>query len=150
GAGMMVPASLSLLLAAVPAAGRARAIGTWSAFGALGAALGPVIGGRLVPLSWRWGVWVHLPVGLLAIVLAGRVVPESRDEHVRGRSDLIGAGLLAAAVGLLALALVKAPDWGWLSVRFGGVLLAAVVCGAAMVVRSHRHHSPVIELGLLR
>jgi len=77
-------------------------------------------------------------------------VPESRDEHVRGRPDLLGAGLLAAAVGLIALALVKAPDWGWGSARFGGLMAAALASGAVMVVRSRRHHSPVIELGLLR
>src|SRR5690242_8509189 len=150
GAGLMVPASLSLLLASIPASARAAAIGTWSAFGALGAALGPVIGGSLVQLSWRWVFWINLPVGVLAALLAARVVPESRDEHVRGRPDLLGAGLLAAAVGLDALALVKAPDWGWGSARFGGLLLAAVACGVAMVIRSRRHHSPVIELGLLR
>jgi len=83
-------------------------------------------------------------------VLAVRVVPESKDDQARGRPDLIGAGLLAAAVGLMAFALVKAPDWGWGSVRFTGVLLASVACGAAMVARSRRHHSPVIELELLR
>jgi EmrB/QacA subfamily drug resistance transporter len=150
GAGLMVPASLSLLLAAVPAQGRARAIGTWSAIGALGAALGPVIGGLLVQISWRWVFWINLPVALIAIVAARRVVPESRDDHAAGRPDIIGAALLAAAVGLVALALVKAPEWGWGSARFLGLLLASVVCGAAMVARSHRHHSPVIELGLLR
>ena len=150
GAGLMVPASLSLLLAAVPAADRPRAIGTWSALGALGAALGPVIGGSLVQVSWRWVFWINLPVGVVAVLLAARVVPESRDEQVRGRPDLIGAGLLAAAVGLVALALVKAPDWGWGSGDFLGLLAASVACGAAMVLRSHRHHSPVIELGLLR
>jgi EmrB/QacA subfamily drug resistance transporter len=150
GAGLMVPASLSLLLAAVPPAGRARAIGTWSALGALGAALGPVIGGSLVQASWRWVFWINLPVGLAGILFAYRVIPESRDQHVRGRPDLLGAGLLALAVGLLALALVKAPEWGWGSAAFLGTLAGAVVSGAAMVARSHRHHSPVIELGLLR
>ena len=150
GAGLMVPASLSLLLAAVPAAARARAIGTWSALGALGAALGPVIGGSLVQLSWRWVFWINLPVGLAAILLAARVVPESRDERASGRPDLAGAGLLAASVGLLALALVEAPSWGWGSAAFIGVLIASLACGAAMIARSHRHHSPVIELGLLR
>jgi EmrB/QacA subfamily drug resistance transporter len=150
GAGLMVPASLSLLLAAVPGPSRARAIGTWSALGALGAALGPVIGGGLVQVSWRWVFWINLPVGVAGVLLAARVVPESKDEHLRGRPDLAGAGLLAAAVGLLAFALVKAPDWGWGSLRFYGLLLAAVACGAAMVARSQRHHSPVIELGLLR
>jgi EmrB/QacA subfamily drug resistance transporter len=150
GAGLMVPASLSLLLAAVPAASRARAIGTWSALGALGAALGPVIGGSLVQLSWRWVFWINLPVGLVAVLLARRVVPESRDERVQGRPDLLGAFLLAAAVGLIALALVEAPAWGWGSARVAGLAIAAVACGAAMVARSRRHHSPVIELSLLR
>jgi EmrB/QacA subfamily drug resistance transporter len=150
GAGLMVPASLSLLLAAVPPVARAKAIGTWSALGALGAALGPVIGGSLVQLSWRWVFWINLPVGVAAIAMALKVVPESKDEHVRGRPDLIGAALLAAAVGLVALALVKAPDWGWGSASFLGVLLASLMCGTAMVARSRRHHSPVIELELLR
>jgi EmrB/QacA subfamily drug resistance transporter len=150
GAGLMVPASLSLVLAAVPARARPQALGTWSALGALGAALGPVIGGGLVQVSWRWVFWINVPVGLAAVALAHRLVPESRDEAARGRPDLIGAGLLAVAVGLVALALVKAPAWGWGSVRFSGALLAALACGVAVVARSRRHHSPVIELELLR
>jgi EmrB/QacA subfamily drug resistance transporter len=150
GAGMMVPTSLSLLLAEVPAPGRARAIGTWSAVAALGAGLGPVIGGLLVQISWRLVFWINLPVGAIAVFLVLRLVSESRDERVQGRPDLVGAGLLAASVGLVALALVKAPDWGWGSVSFGALLLASLACGAAMVARSRRHHSPVIELELLR
>ena len=150
GAGAMVPASLSLLLAVVPAAARAKALGTWSALGALGAALGPVIGGSLVQIEWRWVFWINVPVGVAAVLLAVRVVPESRDSASRGRPDLIGAGLLAAAVGLLAYALVEAPGWGWGSAGFIGLLAASLVCGGAMVVRSQRHHSPVIELELLR
>jgi len=150
GAGLMVPASLSLLLASVPPARRAAAIGTWSALGALGAALGPVIGGSLVQVSWRWVFWINIPVGLAALALARRVVPESRDERPAGRPDLVGATLLALSVGLIAFALVKAPDWGWGSARFLGALLLAVTLGVAMVRRSRLHHSPVIELGLLR
>jgi EmrB/QacA subfamily drug resistance transporter len=150
GAGLMVPASLSLLLASVPADHRAQAIGTWSALGALGAALGPVIGGALVQFSWRWVFWINLPVGLMAILWARRVIPESRDERVQGRPDLIGAGLLAGGVGLVALALVEAPVWGWGSVRFAGVLVGSAVCFLGVVWRSGRHHSPVIELELLR
>jgi EmrB/QacA subfamily drug resistance transporter len=149
GAGAMVPASLSLLLAAVPASARAKALGTWSALGALGAALGPVIGGSLVQVNWRLVFWINVPVGVAAVVLAVRVVPESRDPASKGRPDLIGAVLLAASVGLVAFALVKAPDWGWGSAGFVGLLAASVVCGFAMVMRSRRHHSPVIELELL-
>jgi EmrB/QacA subfamily drug resistance transporter len=150
GAGLMVPASLSLLLAAVPAAARARAIGSWSALGALGAALGPVIGGALVQASWRWVFWINIPVGIAGVVLAARAVPESRDERVQSRPDVIGAALLALAVGAAALALVEAPTWGWGSARFAGAVAAAVVLLAAVVWRSARHPAPVIELGLLR
>jgi EmrB/QacA subfamily drug resistance transporter len=150
GAGLMVPASLSLLLASVPAKARSSAIGAWSAVGALGAALGPVVGGSLVQLSWRWVFWINLPVGLAAIALTARVVPDSKDDRVTGRPDVAGAGLLALAVGLVAFALVKAPEWGWGSAAFLGTVAGAVVSGAAMVLRSRAHHSPVIELGLLR
>ena len=150
GAGLMVPASLSLLLSAVPAARRAAAIGTWAGIGAMGAALGPVIGGGLVQVSWRWVFWINIPIGLAAIFMAVRVVPESRDGTIGRRPDLAGAALLAASVGLIALALVKAPAWGWSSGIFVGTLAAALASGTAMVVRSRAHHSPVIELGLLR
>ena len=132
GAGVMVPASLSLLLAAVPAPARAKALGTWSALGALGAALGPVIGGSLVEINWRWVFWVNLPVGLAAMVLAVKVVPESKDDRASGRPDLIGAGLLAASVGLVALALVKAPGWGW-----GSALLHRPACRLAGLRLGH-------------
>ena len=150
GAGLMVPTSLSLLLAAVPPAARSRAIGTWAAVGAMGAALGPVIGGLLVQASWRWVFWINIPVGAAAIVLAIRILPESKDERVQHRPDLASAVLLAAAVGLVAFALVKAPSFGWSSARFGALLAVAAGCGAAMVFRSGRHPAPVLELGLLR
>lgn len=150
GGGAMVPASLSILLATVPATARTQALGTWSALGALGAALGPVIGGLLVQTSWRSVFWINLPVGAAAIVLALRTLPESRDDRAQSRPDLTGASLLVASVGLVALALVKVPDWGWASPRFLGGLAAAVLCTAALVSRSGRHPAPVIELGLLR
>jgi len=149
GAGMMVPASLSLLLAAVPGHSRAQAIGTWSAIGALGAALGPVIGGFLVEISWRWVFWINIPVGVAAVVLAFKVLPESRDETVNARPDMLGAGLVALASGSLALALVKAPSWGWTSKDFFGLLVLTVASSIGVVFRSARHDAPVVDLKLL-
>jgi EmrB/QacA subfamily drug resistance transporter len=150
GGGAMVPASLSILLAVVPAAGRARAIGTWSALGALGAALGPVVGGLLVQVGWRSVFWINLPVGLVATVLALRILPESRDVRRQERPDLRGATLLALSVGLVAFALVRAPAWGWGSPRFFAALAGAAVCAVGVVLSSRRHAAPVVELGLLR
>jgi hypothetical protein len=150
GAGVMVPASLSLLLAVVPEQQRARALGSWSALGALGAALGPVIGGGLVEIGWRWVFWVNLPVGIVAVLLALRLVPESRDETQRRRPDLLGALFLALAVGLVAAALIETADWGWASAGVWGLLLAALLCAGAVALRSSRHPAPVLELGLFR
>jgi EmrB/QacA subfamily drug resistance transporter len=150
GAGLMVPASLSLLLSSVPAEGRGKAIGTWSAFGAFGAAVGPVVGGSLVQLDWRWVFWVNAPVALVALFWSARVVPESKDERTPERPDLAGAGLLCAAVGLLALALVEASSWGWGSGGFLLLLAGAALGLAGVVLRSRRHAAPVLELGLLR
>ena len=149
GAGMMVPASLSLLLAAVPGPARAQAIGTWSAIGALGAALGPVIGGFLVEVSWRWVFWINIPVGVVTVFLAFKVLPESRDETAAARPDLLGAVLVALAAGSLALALVKAPSWGWTSKDFIGLLALAVASAIGVAVRSARHDAPVVDLALL-
>jgi EmrB/QacA subfamily drug resistance transporter len=149
GAGMMVPASLSLLLAAVPGHARAQAIGTWSAIGALGAALGPVIGGFLVEVSWRWVFWINIPVGVVTVILALKVLPESRDETANARPDMLGAVLVAMAAGSLALALVKAPSWGWTSKDFFGLLVVALVASLGVVFRSARHDAPVVDLKLL-
>jgi EmrB/QacA subfamily drug resistance transporter len=150
GAGMMVPASLSLLLAVVPGPARARAIGSWSAFGALGAALGPVIGGCLVQLSWRWVFWINIPVGIVAIALAFRHLPESKDEKFDAKPDLLGAALIAAAVGSIALALVKAPAWGWASSSFIGLVAVSAVFVALMAYRSAHHSAPVVDLALMK
>ena len=150
GAGVMVPASLSLLLVSVPAPARQRAIGTWAGMGAVGAALGPLIGGSLVQLNWRWVFWINLPVGLAAIALAFRILPKSKSGREQGWPDLLGAGLLAAAVGLVAYGLVEAPSWGWASRNFIAVQVGALACAAVLALRSRRHRSPVIELGLLR
>ena len=149
GAGMMVPASLSLLLAAVPGPARAQAIGTWSAIGALGAALGPVFGGFLVEVSWRWVFWINIPVGIVTVILAIKVLPESRDECADNRPDMLGAVLVALAAGSLALALVKAPSWGWTSKDLFALVALAVASSVGVFVRSVRHDAPVVDLKLL-
>ena len=150
GAGLMVPASLSLLLAIVPASERTAAIGSWSAIGALGAALGPVVGGLLVEANWRWVFWVNLPVAVAAVLFSVALLPESREPGTQHHPDVLGAGVLAASVGLVAYGLVYAPAWGWGSARFVGVLGAGLVLAGAVVWRSAHHRAPVLELGLFR
>jgi EmrB/QacA subfamily drug resistance transporter len=150
GAAALTPASLGLLVAATPPERRVRAVRIWAASGAVAAALGPAVGGVLVQASWRWAFLINIPVGLVALAIAARVVPDSRDTSVTRLPDLIGAGVITVAIGSLALALVKGPAWGWGS---GGVLggFAVAVAGlAAFIWRSGRHPSPVLEPALLR
>jgi len=107
-----------------------------------------------VGCSWRrrgaGSFLVNVPVGLLALSFAARVVPESRDAEPGRLPDLPGAGLLALAVGSVALGLVEAPSWGRLSLRTWGAIALAALSMAWFCRRSLQHASPVVEPALLR
>ncbi len=151
GAALIVPSSLGLIIEAYPPSRRATAIGIWAATGAAAAAFGPSVGGLLVELSdWRLVFLVNVPVGLLALRLAGRQLVETRAAGQRVIPDLGGALLLAGAVALLTLAIVQGEIWGWIDPATLGVALASAAAFAAFFVRSRRHASPVIESDLVR
>ncbi|MEV0298496.1 MFS transporter [Nocardia sp. NPDC050710] len=149
GAAMLTPSSLGLVLAATPAERRATAVRLWVAFGGLGAALGPVIGGLLVEIDWRWVFLVNVPIGLVAIVVGLRRLPDPRGD-CGPFPDAVGTLMLIGGIGALILGLVKGEEWGWTS---AGVLIsfaAAVVLGAGFAISSARHRSPVVDPILLR
>ena len=149
GAALLTPASLGLLLAAFPPERRAGAVRIWGAMSGVAAALGPVVGGVLVNLDWRWIFLVNVPVGVVALVLGIRVLPAPPRVPER-LPDLLGSLALAVAVGALTLGLVRGADWGWSSARVLGCLVGSAVLLAAFVARSARHPRPVLELSLFR
>jgi EmrB/QacA subfamily drug resistance transporter len=149
GAALMLPTSLALLLPEFEPKERSHAIGIWAAIGGLAAAAGPPVGGLLVEISWRLVFLVNVPIGLAAIVYGMRLLQESRDEQ-QERPDLVGSGLIVAAIGVLALGLVKGPEWGWADTRTIGALAAAAVGLGAFWARCLTHRSPVIDPALLR
>ena len=153
GAALLTSTSLALLLHSFPPARRAQAIAVWSAIGGVAAALGPPIGGLLVEASWRWVFLVNAPVGVAALVVGFRVLPESRDEHEHRRPDIAGTVLLVAAVAILAWAAVEAPDHGWLSgvtVARAALAVLLLVVVVARAARTPRTLVPVLPLQLLR
>jgi EmrB/QacA subfamily drug resistance transporter len=150
GAAALTPASLGLLLTATPPERRVRAVRIWAASGAVAAALGPAVGGLLVQASWRWAFLINIPVGVVALVLAARVVPASRDLGVTRLPDLAGAAVVTVAIGALALGLVKGPVWGWGSASVLGSFAVAAVGLAVFAYRCATHPSPVVEPALLR
>lgn len=150
GAALLTPASLGLVLASAPAQHRARSVRIWAATGAVAAAFGPVVGGVLVEASWRWVFLVNVPVGLVALLAAARLVPRSRDAAVTRIPDVLGAGLLAVGIGALSLGLVQGPDWGWLAARTDAAWAVALIGVLGFLASTARHPVPIIEPALLR
>lgn len=150
GASAQIPTSLALLLATVPAERRTQATRSWAAVGGLAAAAGPVAGGLLTEVDWRWVFAVNLPIGIAALVAGRSVLPKLTAREAGPLPDLLGALLVVFSVAALSGALVQAPDRGWTS--GGTVLLLAVtvISGVAFVLRSLRHPRPLFELDLLR
>jgi EmrB/QacA subfamily drug resistance transporter len=151
GGAILVPTSLGLLLPEFPASKRATATAIWTAAGAVAAAIGPSLGGVLVNAAgWRWVFFVNLPIALIALIPARRVLREIRDEDSAGIPDLLGSALLVAGVALVALGIVKGPEWGWDSTRVLASLGAGAVLLPIVIYRSLRHPAPVIEASLFR
>ncbi|MER5857262.1 MFS transporter [Streptomyces sp900105245] len=150
GAAAQIPTSLALLLATVPAERRTHATRSWAAVGGLAAAAGPVAGGLLVEIDWRWVFAVNVPIGIAALVAGRSVLPRPTTREAGPLPDLLGALLVVSSVAALSGALVQAPDWGWTSGGTVLLLAVAVIGGAGFVLRSLRHPHPLFELHLLR
>jgi EmrB/QacA subfamily drug resistance transporter len=151
GGALMAPSALSMLTV-VFAEGRERnrALGVWAAISAGGAAIGLVVGGVLTEYaSWRWVLFVNVPVAALAVLGALRVLPESRAARVTG-FDVPGAVLSTGGLIALVYALVKGNDHGWTSTRTLLVLALAVVLLGAFVVVQRRVADPLVDFGLFR
>lgn len=150
GAAAMTPASLGLLLASLPVKRRAAGARLWAMTGAVAAALGPAAGGGLVQISWQTAFWINVPIGAVLIVAAIAVVPDVRQNDDAPRPDLVGAVVLAVAVGALVLGLVQGNAWGWAS---GAVLACWAVAAAGLAAfgwRIRRHPAPIVDPALLR
>lgn len=108
GAAFLVPGSLAIISASYTEDERGRAIGTWSGFTAITAAIGPALGGWLVEnASWRWVFFINLPLAIIVILLSLWRVPESRDEAASKSLDWQGAVLATFGLGAITYALIE-------------------------------------------
>jgi EmrB/QacA subfamily drug resistance transporter len=150
GAAVLTPSALGLVLTTAPADRVAKYVKIWFTSGALSATAGPVIGGLLVEASWRWLFLVNIPVVAVAVVMAVRLLPNTKHEQDARFPDVVGGLVLIIGVGAFALGLVEAPSWGWSSARFIVAMVIAAVAVGYFLARSARHPVPVIELSLFR
>jgi EmrB/QacA subfamily drug resistance transporter len=150
GGAALLPTSLGLILTTIPQERRHQAIRLWTIVGSFGAAAGPAIGGLLVAASWRWIFIINVPVGIVAALMAARLVPHVRHHQDTLIPDLFGGALLVLAVGSLALALVQGPVWGWGSTSTITSFVVVAVSAVAFIVRSTRAKAPIVDFNLFR
>src|SRR5215204_5834457 len=148
GGAIMLPAALSTVMNMFQeGAERNKALGIWGGLGAGGATVGVIAGGLLTRYAgWQYIFYLNVPIGAFALLLAPRIVPESRLDTVRRRFD--AAGALAGTGGLVLLvdAISQAPQYGWGATRTIAVLATAAVLLAAFVVIERRVSDPMLPL----
>jgi len=146
---LLVPASLAIVEASFAQEDRGRAIGAWSGFSGISAAIGPFVGGWLVDSgSWRL-VFLNVVVfALAAAAVAVRALPETRDERMTGRPDFLGAALASVGLGAATYALVEGSSA--MSAPVIAIGVAGLVALAAFVVVEGRVAQPMLPLHVFR
>lgn len=148
GGALLTPGSLALIQATFHPDDRARAVGLWSGFGGVGAAIGPFVGGWLVDgPGWRWVFFLNVPLAAVCVPVALRHVPESRDPRAHGRFDVLGAALGALALAGVTYALIAAPGQGVSPAVIVPAVLG-VLLGVAFVYVERRRPDPMLPLDI--
>ncbi len=153
GAAVMLPAALSIVMNMFhEGAERNKALGIWGAIAASGATVGLITGGLLTRYAgWQYIFYLNLPIGIVALALVPRLVPESRlATTTRRRFDAAGALTGTAGLVLLVDAISQAPQYGWGSTRTIAVLASAAAVLIAFSVIESRVKDPVVPLSIFR
>lgn len=128
GGAFMMPQTLSLISVVFPPEKRGAAMGIWGGIVALGAVVGPIVGGLIVTdYAWEWVFLINLPVGIVAILATLAIVPESTDPLASRRLDWGGLFLSGFGIFALVFATIEAPNWGWTDPRVLGLLAAGAL-----------------------
>jgi len=150
GAAFLVPSSLAIISASFDEKSRGQAIGTWSGFTAITAALGPVLGGWLIEYaSWHWVFFINVPLGAAVIAISLWHVPESRSSTAQS-ADWLGASVATVGLAGIVFGFVESATLGWshplvlgsLAVGFGALILFVFV--------EKRVASPMVPLSLFK
>ncbi len=152
GAAVVLPAALSIVMNMFPeGAERNKALGIWGAMGAMGATVGCLAGGLLTRyVGWESIFFLNVPIGVGALGLARRVVPESRLRVPSRRFDVAGATSITSALVLLVYAVSEAPQIGWGATRTVAMLLSAAALLVTFFIVESRSVAPLLPMRLFR
>ncbi|NUS12488.1 MAG: MFS transporter [Streptomyces sp.] len=129
---------------------RARAIGVWGGVVGISMAAGPIVGGALVQsVGWRAIFWINVPIGLAALLLTARFVPESRAPRAR-RVDPVGQLLVIALLGTLTYGIIEGSDAGWTSPGIVGCFVVAAAAAVGLARYETRREDPLIDTRFFR
>jgi EmrB/QacA subfamily drug resistance transporter len=145
GGAVVLPLSLTILTAAFPIERRGMIVGVYGGLAGLAVAMGPIVGGAITQsIDWHWIFWINVPIGVAAVLLGLRLLPESYGAPER--LDLVGVGLVTAGVVALVWALSRSGDVGWSSAEVVGTLVAGVVLIVAFVGWEGSVREPMVPL----
>jgi EmrB/QacA subfamily drug resistance transporter len=152
GAAIISPSALSIVTTTFrDGAERNKALGVWGAVAGSGGAAGVLLGGVLTDgLGWEWVLWVNVPIGIGAALLAPTLLAESRSDSETRSFDIAGAFSVTAGLSVLVYALVDATDAGWGSTQTIGLLALAVALLVAFVVIEQRSDAPLVPFRIFR
>jgi EmrB/QacA subfamily drug resistance transporter len=147
GAAAVLPLSLTILTTAFPPEKRGMIVGVYGGLAGVAVALGPIVGGAITEgINWHWIFWINVPIGLAALLLGLRLLPESHGAPER--LDLAGVSLVTAGVVALVWALTRANDVGWASAETVGCFAAGSLLLVAFLWWEHRTAEPMVPLRL--
>jgi EmrB/QacA subfamily drug resistance transporter len=145
GGALLTPGSLAIIQSSFVREDRARAIGAWSGLGGVAGAIGPLVGGLVVQVwSWRLAFLLNVPLAILCVWLARRYVPESCDQRMGGRPDVVGSVLGALGLAGLTAALVEGPGRGTTDPLVVVCGIGGVLALAGFVVLQLRQRDPLV------
>lgn len=148
---LLAPAALAVIVAVFPRDERGKAVGSWTAWSAIGVLLGPLIGGQLVDsASWRWIFALNVPLVLATVLLIVRVVPEGRGGEGRSPIDVAGGVLCALGLAALTFGLVRAPNKGLVDLTVALPLAASLALLGGFIAHERRTSHPMLPLELFR
>jgi len=149
GGAIVLPLSLTILTTAFPPERRAMIVGVYGGLAGLAVAAGPLIGGAITEgIDWHWIFWVNVPIGVAALALSLRLLPESHG--IREGLDLAGVALVTGGVVALVWALVRANQSGWASAEIVSTLTAGTLLLVLFVAWESWHAEPAVPLRLFR
>jgi EmrB/QacA subfamily drug resistance transporter len=149
GAALVAPLALTLLSAAFSPEQRGRALGIFGSVTGLAVFSGPVIGGAIAQgIAWQWIFWLNVPIGLIAIPLVLRRIPESFGP--RTALDVVGLALVTGAAFGIVWGLVRGNSAGWGSIEVVTTLVAGILLVAAFVAWESRAGAPMVPMRLFR